>query len=231
MARGRTGEARACYARASHLRDAGAVMIGEALAAELALDCAAGAPRLGSRSRCRPRLLGRCSARLDIYAASIGVRAELALAGDGPQAATIPGGVRRSCPPRAVASDSSAGRWRSAFPQGHFRRGATRPGRCDSGTPAGAGNRQVSGGSLPDTPHGALSGAVGACGIVDRVESTGFGGVVTVTGRVISGVNLGGGVFLPPWCGTSGVTWAALTAFTAGGSRTAPSSSATSGPP
>ena len=92
MARGRTREARACYARAlkvaraSHLRDAGAVMIGEALAAELALECAAEAPRLDAQP-VSPRLLGRCSAWLDIYAASIGVQAELALANGGPQAA------------------------------------------------------------------------------------------------------------------------------------------------
>ena len=56
MARGRTGEAHECYdralkvARASHLRDAGAVMIGEALAAELELERSAGAPRLDGRT-------------------------------------------------------------------------------------------------------------------------------------------------------------------------------------
>ena len=92
MARGRTGEARSCYARAlkvaraSHLRDAGTVMIGEALAAELALERSAGAPRLDAPT-VSPRLLGRCSAWLDIYAASIGVRADLALDRAGPEAA------------------------------------------------------------------------------------------------------------------------------------------------
>ena len=56
MARGRAGEAQACYertlraARASHLRDAGAVMIGEAQAAELALEHAACGPRVSSGS-------------------------------------------------------------------------------------------------------------------------------------------------------------------------------------
>ena len=55
MARGRTQEARSCYdraltvARASHLRDAGAVMIGEVLAAELEFERSAGAPR-GARA-------------------------------------------------------------------------------------------------------------------------------------------------------------------------------------
>ena len=40
-----------------------------------------------------------------------------------------------------------------AFPQGHLRKGgATRPGRCNAGAPAGAGNRQVSDGSLPYLP-------------------------------------------------------------------------------
>ena len=92
MARGRTGEAQECYdralkvARASHLRDAGAVMIGEALAAELELERSAGAPRLDGL-RVSPRLLGECNAWLDIYAASIGVGTELALLGGGPEAA------------------------------------------------------------------------------------------------------------------------------------------------
>ncbi len=92
MARGRTGEARECYeralkvARASHLRDAGAVMIGEALAAELALECTAGAPPPGG-PRVSPRLLGECTAWLDIYAASIGVGAEVELVRGGPGAA------------------------------------------------------------------------------------------------------------------------------------------------
>ena len=92
MAAGRTREAERCYeralkrARASHLRDAGAVMIGEALADELALERAAGAPRL-DRSRVSPRLLGECSAWLDVYAANAAVGAELALLHRGPEAA------------------------------------------------------------------------------------------------------------------------------------------------
>lgn len=64
--------------RASHLRDAGAVMIGEVLAAELELECSAGAPRVAG-TRLTPRLLGECGAWLDIYAASIGGEVELAL--------------------------------------------------------------------------------------------------------------------------------------------------------
>ena len=92
MARGRTDEARECYdralkvARVSHLRDAGAVMIGEVLARELVFERSAGAPRLEG-PRVSPRLLGECIAWLDIYAASIGVEAELALLRGGPQAA------------------------------------------------------------------------------------------------------------------------------------------------
>ena len=92
MARGRTGEAAACYeralkrARASFLRDAGAVMIGEALVAELALERTAGAVRAGG-PRASPRLLGECTAWFDIYAASIGVGAELELLRAGPAAA------------------------------------------------------------------------------------------------------------------------------------------------
>ena len=92
MARGRTVEARACYdraleiARASHLRDAGAVIIGEVLAAELEFELTAGALRMDA-ARVSPRLLGECTAWLDIYAASIGAGAELALLSGGPQAA------------------------------------------------------------------------------------------------------------------------------------------------
>ena len=92
MARGRTREARNCYDRAlkiamaSHLRDAGAVMIGEVLVAELELERSAGAPRMDG-TRVSPRLLGECSAWLDVYAASIGVGAELALLRSGAQAA------------------------------------------------------------------------------------------------------------------------------------------------
>ena len=92
MATGRPREARRYYdralkvARASHLRDVGAVMIGEALAAELELERSADAPRLGG-PRVSPRLLGRCSAWLDVYAASIGARVELEMLRGGPSAA------------------------------------------------------------------------------------------------------------------------------------------------
>ena len=92
MARGRTGEAAACYeralalARASHLRDAGAVMIAEALLEELAFERTAGAPRFRG-PRVSPRLLGECTAWLDIYAASIGVGIEVELMRGGPRAA------------------------------------------------------------------------------------------------------------------------------------------------
>ena len=92
MARGRTRAARTCYdralkmARASHLRDAGAVMIGEVLAAELELERSAGTPHLDG-ARVSPRLLGECSAWLDIYAANTEVGAELELLLAGPSAA------------------------------------------------------------------------------------------------------------------------------------------------
>ena len=92
MARGRTRVARTCYdralkiARASHLRDAGAVMIGEVLTAELELERSAGALHLDG-ARVSPRLLGECSAWLDIYAANTGVGAELELLRGGPSAA------------------------------------------------------------------------------------------------------------------------------------------------
>ena len=92
MARGRPREARQCYdralqiARASHLRDAGAVMIGEALSAELEVERSAGALWVDG-PQVSPRLLGRCFAWLDVYAASTGSRVELALLSGGPEAA------------------------------------------------------------------------------------------------------------------------------------------------
>ena len=92
MARGRPREARQCYdralqiARASHLRDAGAVMIGEALSAELEVERSAGAVWVDG-PQVSPRLLGRCFAWLDVYAASTGSRVELALLSGGPEAA------------------------------------------------------------------------------------------------------------------------------------------------
>ena len=92
MARGRPGKARESYeralkvARASHPHDAGALMIGEALVAELELERAVGAPRPGG-PRVSPRLLAECYAWLDIYAASIGVEAELGLVHGGQRVA------------------------------------------------------------------------------------------------------------------------------------------------
>ena len=92
MARGRTRQAHECYdralqvARASHLRDAGAVVLGDVLMAELEFERTAAASRLNG-PRVSPRLLGECGAWLDIYAASIGVRTETALLRAGPEAA------------------------------------------------------------------------------------------------------------------------------------------------
>ena len=90
MARGRADEAQAHYeralrvARASHLRDAGALMLGEVLAAELALERSAVAV---DGTRLSPRLLGECGAWLDVYAASIELETETALLRDGAPAA------------------------------------------------------------------------------------------------------------------------------------------------
>ena len=92
MARGHVRQARRCYdralqlARSSHLRDAGAVMLADVLAAELDFERTAGAPR-SNGPRVSPRLLGQCGAWLDIYAAGIGVGAETALLRAGPEAA------------------------------------------------------------------------------------------------------------------------------------------------
>ena len=84
MARGRADEAQALYrralrvARASHLRDAGAMVLGGVLTAELEFERSAGAePADGCRVS--PCLLGECGAWLDIYAASTDVGAELEL--------------------------------------------------------------------------------------------------------------------------------------------------------
>ena len=92
MARGCTRQARECYdralqvARASHLRDAGAVMLADVLAAELEFERTAGTPRPNG-PRVSPGLLGQCGAWLDIYAAGIGLGAETALLRAGPEAA------------------------------------------------------------------------------------------------------------------------------------------------
>ena len=92
MARGRTRRARECYdralqvARASHLRDAGGVVLGEVLEAELEFERTGGAARV-NEPQVSPRLLGQCGAWLDIYAAGIGVGAETALLRTGPEAA------------------------------------------------------------------------------------------------------------------------------------------------
>ncbi|MDE2788815.1 MAG: LuxR C-terminal-related transcriptional regulator [Paracoccaceae bacterium] len=92
MARGQSDEAQACYqralrvARASHLRDAGAMMLGEVLAGELAFERSVGVEPV-DRTRLSPRLLGECGAWLDIYAASTEVSAELGLLRGGPRAA------------------------------------------------------------------------------------------------------------------------------------------------
>ena len=84
MARGRADEAQARYeralgvARASHLRDAGALMLGGVLAAELAFERSGGAMAVDG-TQLSPRLLGECGAWLDIFAASTEVGTEVAL--------------------------------------------------------------------------------------------------------------------------------------------------------
>ncbi len=92
MARGRADEARWRYgralevARASHLRDAGAMLLGQVLSAELEVEGSAGA--VGAEgAQLSPRVLGECGAWLDIHAASAEVRAEFALQGGGAAAA------------------------------------------------------------------------------------------------------------------------------------------------
>ncbi|MYE59383.1 MAG: hypothetical protein F4X35_07405 [Alphaproteobacteria bacterium] len=92
MVRGRADEAKRCYdralqaARASHLRDAGTMMLGQVLSAELALERSAGAVA-SEGAELSPQVLGECGAWLDIYAASAEVRAELALLRGDAQAA------------------------------------------------------------------------------------------------------------------------------------------------
>ena len=92
MAKGRADEAQAHYeralrvARTSHLRDAGAMMLGEVLAAELALERSTGAVPVDA-APLSPRVLGECGAWLDIYAASTEVGAESAMVHGGAPAA------------------------------------------------------------------------------------------------------------------------------------------------
>lgn len=92
MARGRAGEAERCYdralrvARASHLRDAGAMVLVQVLSAELKLERSAGAVRIKG-AQLSPRVLGECGAWLDIYAANTEVGAELAMQRKGARAA------------------------------------------------------------------------------------------------------------------------------------------------
>lgn len=82
MARGRTGEAARLYQHGlniaqSHVGDTGSVMVGSVLQAELELERCAGTPLLGV-TPVSARLLGEYAAWFDVYAASIGVTAELA---------------------------------------------------------------------------------------------------------------------------------------------------------
>ena len=92
MARGRAAEAERCYvralkvARASHLRDSGAMMLGQVLSLELELERSALVPR-PEGARLSPRLLGESAAWFDIYAANTETGAELALQRGSPQAA------------------------------------------------------------------------------------------------------------------------------------------------
>ena len=132
MARGRAGEARACYgralrvARASHLRDAGAMMLGEVLSAELAFERLPVAASVEG-ARLSPRLLGECGAWLDIYAASAEVGAELELLRNGRRGGACAGrGRARPCP--AHRADSAR-----TVPVGSARLDAAGRGRCRGG--------------------------------------------------------------------------------------------------
>ena len=84
MAQGRTKEAATRYgdalrlARAGHLGNAGTVMFGEILMAELELERGAHTPA-PRQPPVSPRLLGECGAWLDVYAANTCIAAELAL--------------------------------------------------------------------------------------------------------------------------------------------------------
>ena len=107
----------------------------------------------------------------------IGIGLDDAAARRGASTARLPAG----CAVAAAGAD--------LLPERTISRRATRPRRCDGGTPAGAGKRQFSGGSLPYAPHGTLGGTFGARGTLDRVESRGLAGGTGVTGGVIPGVN------------------------------------------
>ena len=52
-----------------------------------------------------------------------------------------------------------------------------------------AGNRRFSAGSLPYTPYVPWSGTLGLCGMLDRIESKVFAGIVDVTARVTPDVS------------------------------------------
>ena len=88
MAQGRTAEAADRYeaalrlARLGHLGNAGTVMVGEILTAELELELSTRTPSR-QRMSVSPRLLSECGAWLDVYAASVVHAAELALAEGG----------------------------------------------------------------------------------------------------------------------------------------------------
>ena len=92
MATGRADQAQRCYeralrvARASHLRDAGAMVLGQVLSSELELERSAG-PVPIKAAQFTPQVLGECGAWLDIYAANAQFNAELAMLRKGAPAA------------------------------------------------------------------------------------------------------------------------------------------------
>ena len=92
MAQGHADEAERCYdratsiARASHLRDAGAMVLGQVLSAELQLERSAGAVRIKG-AQLSPQVLSECGTALDIHAANTELGAEFAMLHKGPRAA------------------------------------------------------------------------------------------------------------------------------------------------